>query len=72
MSKDPHNVKVARLTHRVIVAEQTDNGKSFMDESLPHHTLAIEQAVSGLSFEDHIQAIHLLKKLGIAAQGSFT
>lgn len=57
---------------RVIFAEITDKGKAFMDEAFPQHTLAIEKAVSGLSAEERTQAIHLLKKLGIAAQGSFT
>jgi len=56
---------------RVIYAEITDEGKRFMEEVFPEHTEAIRKAVSGLTSEEREQAIKLLKKLGLAAHGSF-
>ncbi|XEC94419.1 MarR family winged helix-turn-helix transcriptional regulator [Paenibacillus tarimensis] len=57
---------------RVIYAEITDEGKSFMDKVFPQHKDSIRKAVDGLTCEEREQAIELLKKLGLAAQGSFT
>ncbi|KIL37138.1 MarR family transcriptional regulator [Gordoniibacillus kamchatkensis] len=55
---------------RVIYADVTDEGRSFMESKFPQHELAVEAAVEGLSPEERQQAIVLLKKLGLAAQQS--
>ncbi|CAH1208040.1 HTH-type transcriptional regulator MhqR [Paenibacillus plantiphilus] len=64
--------KACDSDRRVIFAEVTDKGKQFIEEVFPQHEKVIQKAVSGLTREEREQAIHLLKKLGIAAQGSFT
>lgn len=55
---------------RVIYADVTEEGRSFMDSKFPGHRLAVEHAVEALTPEERRQAIALLKKLGIAAQES--
>ncbi|RAP75000.1 MarR family winged helix-turn-helix transcriptional regulator [Paenibacillus montanisoli] len=64
--------KACPTDRRVIYAEITEQGRQFLDEIFPRHREVIANAVSGLSPEEREQAIHLLKKLGIAAQSSFT
>lgn len=64
--------KACESDRRVIFAEITDKGKQFIEEVFPQHEKVIQKAVSGLTAEEREQAIHLLKKLGIAAQSSFT
>lgn len=64
--------KACDSDRRVIFAEVTEQGKQFIEEVFPQHEKVIQKAVSGLTREEREQAIHLLKKLGIAAQGSFT
>jgi len=56
---------------RVIFAELTEKGHQFLSDIFPAHTKAVEHAVSGLTPEEKKQAIVLLKKLGITAQGHF-
>ncbi len=56
---------------RVIFAELTPQGRELMAAIFPQHAEVICQAVSGLSPEEQVQAIQLLKKLGLAAQESF-
>src|SRR5437660_4389698 len=56
---------------RVIFAELTPQGRDLLAAIFPKHVEAIHLAVSGLSPEEQVQATHLLKKLGLAAQESF-
>jgi MarR family 2-MHQ and catechol resistance regulon transcriptional repressor len=56
---------------RVIFAELTAQGRQLLDTIFPQHAEAIRAAVSGLSPEEQIQAIQLLRKLGLLAQESF-
>ncbi len=56
---------------RVIFAELTPQGHDLMVAIFPKHTEAIHLAVSGLTPEEQVQAAHLLKKLGLAAQKGF-
>jgi MarR family 2-MHQ and catechol resistance regulon transcriptional repressor len=56
---------------RVIFAELTPQGRQLLDTIFPHHAEAIRAAVSGLSPEEQVQAIQLLRKLGLVAQESF-
>jgi len=53
---------------RVIFAELTPQGRDLLAALFPTHAGAIQQAMSGLSPEEQVQATHLLKKLGLAAQ----
>src|SRR6266849_7118402 len=57
---------------RVIFAELTPQGQELLAALFPQHAEAIGLAVSGLSPEEQVQAIQLLKKLGLAAQESFS
>lgn len=56
---------------RVIFAELTAQGRELMTAIFPQHAEAIRLAVSGLSAEEQVQAMQLLKKLGLAAQERF-
>ncbi|WP_337103766.1 MarR family winged helix-turn-helix transcriptional regulator [Paenibacillus sp. YIM B09110] len=56
---------------RLILAEITDAGRTFMEEVFPQHTKVIEQAVAGLTEEEKKAAGQLLKKLGKYAQDGF-
>ncbi len=56
---------------RVIFAELTPQGRDLLAAIFPEHVEAIHLAVSGLSPEEQVQAIQLLKKLGLAAQESY-
>ncbi|GGD80508.1 MarR family winged helix-turn-helix transcriptional regulator [Paenibacillus nasutitermitis] len=64
--------KACPTDRRVIFAEITEQGSQLLEQIFPQHTEAVQKAVSGLTEEEQKQAIHLLKKLGIAAQASFT
>lgn len=57
---------------RVIFAELTPQGQALLADFFPQHTQAIRMAVSGLSPEEQMQAVQLLRKLGLAAQESFS
>jgi MarR family transcriptional regulator, 2-MHQ and catechol-resistance regulon repressor len=57
---------------RVIFAELTPQGQALLADFFPQHTQAIRTAVSGLSPEEQMQAVQLLRKLGLAAQESFS
>ncbi|KAF6581095.1 MarR family transcriptional regulator [Paenibacillus sp. EKM212P] len=54
---------------RVIYAELTDDGRHFFEQIFPQHHRVIMETVDGLSVEEKEQAIHLLKKLGLTAEG---
>jgi MarR family 2-MHQ and catechol resistance regulon transcriptional repressor len=56
---------------RLILAEITDAGRTFMEDVFPQHTKVIEQAVAGLTEEEKKAAGQLLKKLGKYAQDGF-
>src|SRR5437763_6839095 len=56
---------------RVIFAALTPQGHELLAALFPQHAQAIRAAVSGLTLEEQIQALQLLKKLGMAAQHSF-
>ncbi|WP_308638035.1 MarR family winged helix-turn-helix transcriptional regulator [Paenibacillus silvisoli] len=64
--------KACATDRRVIYAEITEQGRQFLDGIFPLHREVIANAVGGLSPEERDQTIHLLKKLGLAAQSSFT
>ncbi|WP_219835550.1 MarR family winged helix-turn-helix transcriptional regulator [Paenibacillus sp. R14(2021)] len=64
--------KASSTDRRVIFAEITERGRQLLNDIFPPHAEAISKAVSGLTEEEREQAIKLLKKLGIAAQTSFT
>ncbi|MDP4097601.1 MarR family transcriptional regulator [Paenibacillus sp. P96] len=55
---------------RVIFAELTEEGRHFFERIFPQHKQVIIEAVSGLSAEEKVQAVALLKKLGLTAEGS--
>lgn len=57
---------------RVIFAELTSKGQDLMATIFPLHTQALHTAVSGLSPEEQVQAIRLLRKLGLAAQETYS
>jgi len=63
--------KACPTDRRVIFAEITEQGSELLERIFPQHTEAVRKAVSGLTEEEQLQAIQLLKKLGIAAQASF-
>ncbi|MEK5144757.1 MarR family winged helix-turn-helix transcriptional regulator [Paenibacillus sp. FSL M7-0134] len=54
---------------RVIYAELTDDGRHFFEQIFPQHHRVIMETVDGLSVEEKEQAIQLLKKLGLTAEG---
>lgn len=56
---------------RVILAELTEQGRQLLARIFPQHTEALHQATAGLTPEEQVQAISLLKKLGLAAQAHF-
>ena len=64
--------KPARTDRRVTFAELTPQGRRLLDEIFPQHEQALRKAMAGLSGEEQAQAICLLKKLGLAAQESFS
>lgn len=64
--------KPAPADRRVTFAELTPQGRRLLDEIFPQHEQALRKAMAGLSSEEQAQAICLLKKLGLAAQESFS
>ncbi|MGG1678923.1 MarR family winged helix-turn-helix transcriptional regulator [Neobacillus sp. NRS-1170] len=52
---------------RVTYAQITDEGKKFIQDIFPEHAQEIDKLMSSLSGEEKLQAIELLKKLGIPA-----
>jgi MarR family 2-MHQ and catechol resistance regulon transcriptional repressor len=56
---------------RVIFAEITSQGHELLAAIFPQHEDVIRAAVSGLTPEEQVQAIALLKKLGLSAQERF-
>ncbi len=57
---------------RVTFAELTPAGRDLVASIFPSHAETLRKAVSGLSQEEQYTAIDLLKKLGLAAQESFS
>lgn len=53
----------------MIYAELTDEGRHFFEQIFPQHHRVIMETVDGLSVEEKEQVIHLLKKLGLSAEG---
>ncbi|MFA9455857.1 MarR family transcriptional regulator [Halalkalibacter sp. APA_J-10(15)] len=53
---------------RTIYAELTDAGRSFIEDIFPEHEQVIKDATAGLSEEEMLQAIELLKKIGLYAK----
>ncbi len=53
---------------RVTYAEITKEGTNLLDTIFPSHAKAIETLLRGLTQEEKIQAIQLLKKLGLEAK----
>ncbi len=64
--------KPASTDRRVAFAELTPRGRRLLDEIFPQHEQALRRAMAGLNAEEQAQAICLLKKLGLAAQESFS
>lgn len=61
----------AQTDRRVIFAELTEQGQALLADIFPQHAEALRLATNGLTDEEKIQAISLLKKLGLAAQADF-
>jgi MarR family 2-MHQ and catechol resistance regulon transcriptional repressor len=64
--------RTAPHDRRVTFAELSEQGRQLLDEIFPQHEQALRRAMAGLNAEEQAQAIQLLKKLGLAAQESFT
>lgn len=60
--------KLCAEDRRIIYAEITEKGHELMSRIFPLHEETIKQAVGSLSDEEKLQAIQLLKKLGLEAQ----
>lgn len=52
---------------RVVYAEITEEGRQKMAAIFPPHSVEVWRAVSGLTSAEQIQALSLLKKMGLAA-----
>lgn len=52
---------------RVTYASITEEGKKFIEGIFPDHAMQIDQLMSTLTDEEKLEAIRLLKKLGIPA-----
>jgi MarR family 2-MHQ and catechol resistance regulon transcriptional repressor len=63
--------KPAAHDRRVIFAELTPQGQELLATLFPQHAEVIRAAVSSLSPEEQLQAIQLLRKLGLAAQDKY-
>jgi len=63
--------RVSTEDRRLIYAEVTDAGSSFIEEVFPKHARSIEASVEGLTAEEQKQATELLKKLGLHAERTF-
>jgi MarR family 2-MHQ and catechol resistance regulon transcriptional repressor len=60
--------KASSSDRRLIYAEITEKGSTFIEESFPNHIHVIENAVAGLTEEEQKVASQLLKKMGLYAQ----
>lgn len=56
---------------RVIFADLTDEGRSFFQSIFPQHQQVLVRAVEDLDSEEKMQAIQLLRKLGLSAERKF-
>ncbi|MDM5278514.1 MarR family transcriptional regulator [Paenibacillus silvae] len=54
---------------RVIYAELTEEGKQLFTQIFPQHHQVIIDILDGLEASEKVEAIRLLKKLGLAAEG---
>lgn len=63
--------KTAQNDRRITFAHLTTQGHQLLDEIFPQHTQALHKAMAGLNAAEQVQALQLLKKLGLAAQKSF-
>ncbi|MDT9718839.1 MarR family transcriptional regulator [Paenibacillus sp. ClWae2A] len=54
---------------RVIYAELTDEGRELFTQIFPQHHQVIIDALEGLDPSEKVDAIKMLKKLGLAAEG---
>jgi len=63
--------KPAAHDRRVIFAELTHQGQDLLANLFPRHAEVIRAVVSSLSSEEQLQAIQLLRKLGLAAQDKY-
>ncbi|MDT0122190.1 MarR family transcriptional regulator [Paenibacillus sp. RRE4] len=54
---------------RVIYAELTEEGKQLFTQIFPQHHQVIIDILEGLEPSEKVEAIRLLKKLGLAAEG---
>lgn len=61
----------AHNDRRITFAELTPRGRRLLDEIFPQHEQALRKAMDGLNAEEQVQAICLLKKLGLTAQERF-
>jgi MarR family transcriptional regulator, 2-MHQ and catechol-resistance regulon repressor len=52
---------------RVTYAQITEDGKSFIQDVFPEHAQQIDKLMSSLSESEKLEAIELLKKLGLPA-----
>jgi len=52
---------------RVIYAQITDDGKKLIQDIFPEHASRIDKLMSSLTDDEKLQAIDLLKKLGLPA-----
>lgn len=56
---------------RVIFADLTEEGRSFIEKVFPQHQRVLVEAVKGLNEAEKKDAIVLLKKLGLSAEDHF-
>lgn len=56
---------------RVIFADLTDEGRAFFQSIFPQHQQVLVRAVEDLDSEEKMQAIQLLRKLGLSAERKF-
>ncbi|WP_445322326.1 MarR family winged helix-turn-helix transcriptional regulator [Paenibacillus sp. IHBB 10380] len=56
---------------RVIFADLTEEGRSFIEQMFPQHQKVLVNAVKGLNEAEKKDAIVLLKKLGLSADENF-
>ena len=75
------SVAIDRLEHKQLVERRNDpkdrrarvvhlttTGRQLIECAFADHQLALERAASGLTEEERVEAIRLLKKLGLSAQ----
>jgi MarR family 2-MHQ and catechol resistance regulon transcriptional repressor len=61
--------RASKEDRRVIYAELTEEGRHLFTQIFPQHHQVIIDAVDGLEPSEKADAIRLLKKLGLAAEG---